>query len=154
MPVQPGTHRSISRRPDLDHGQTESSSLLGTLTGPVARVLFALPFFIFGINHFANTDQLTGVVPEIIPGSAFWVYLTGAAFLATSTAIMANRFVATAGLVLAAILLTFVLSVHLPALLGGAEGGMAMTHLLKDTALAGGALLAAHVATHRESDAE
>lgn len=155
MPVQPETHRSISRRPDLDRDQTTSSSFLDTLTGPVARVLFALPFFVFGINHFAVPGQLAGVVPAFVPGagSFFWVYLTGAIFLATSVAMMANRLVRTAGILLAAMLLTFVFTVHLPALIGGGEGaGMAMTNLLKDAALAGGALLVAHFATHRESD--
>ncbi|MFB6375208.1 MAG: DoxX family membrane protein [Bradymonadaceae bacterium] len=152
MPVQPGTHRAISRRPEADVDESESRSILNAVTGPVARVMFALPFFVFGINHFAMPGQLAGTVPEFLPGSVVWVYMTGIVHLATSIAIMANRLVRAAGILLAAMLLTFVATVHLPALLGGEGTGAAMTNMLKDTALAGGALLAAHFAQHRDQD--
>lgn len=155
MPVQPGTHRAISRRPEVDDvDQSDSHSLLSALTGPVARVLFALPFFVFGISHFAMPGQLAGTVPEFLPGSVVWVYATGVVHLAASTAIMANRLVRAAGVLLAVMLLTFVATIHLPALLGTGGAGTAMTNVLKDTALAGGALLAAHFAEHRDEAGE
>lgn len=154
MPVQPETQRAISRRADVDRREpTESRSFLDILTGPVARVLFALPFFVFGINHFAATDQMAATVPTFIPGTAVWVYVTGAAHLATSIAIMANRLIRPAGILLAVMLLAFVVTIHLPGLFGAETSATALTNLLKDTALAGGALMAAHVGQHDDTDA-
>ena len=146
-PVQPETERSITRRPEAERRE---SSFLWTLTGPVARVVFAVPFFVFGINHFAMTSQMAGVVPGWLPVPAFWVYLTGAAHLAASIAIMANRLIRPAGILLAVMLLTFVVTIHIPAVAAGDMS--ALTNLLKDVSLAGGALMAAHFYVHQEPE--
>jgi uncharacterized membrane protein len=151
-PVQEESEGTIPSDTRTAHRE---SSFVDTLTNPVARVVFALPFFVFGINHFAMTEQMSGIVPAWIPGDAFWVYLTGVVHIGAAVAIMANRFVRTAGIVLALMLLGFVATIHLPAMMAGGEGfAGAMTALLKDTALAGGALMAAHFAVHRDRDEE
>lgn len=41
------------------------------LTTTIARIIFAIPFAIFGIMHLTNADKMAGYVP--IPGGAFWV---------------------------------------------------------------------------------
>ena len=146
-PVQPETERSITRRPEAERRE---SSFLWTLTGPVARVVFAVPFFVFGIYHFAMTSQMAGTVPEWLPVPYFWVYLTGAAHLAAAIAIMANRLIRPAGILLAVMLLTFVVTIHIPALAAGDMS--ALTNLLKDVSLAGGALMAAHFYVHQEPE--
>ncbi len=99
------------------------------------RILFGIVFAIFGLFHFMNAGAMAGMVP--IPGGVFWVYLTGAAFLAVCVSFLIEKKVRLAGILLGVLLLIFVLSIHLPAVIGGDQ--MAMTNLLKDLALAAGA---------------
>jgi uncharacterized membrane protein YphA (DoxX/SURF4 family) len=140
---------------DIQPGTRGQSSAVATLTGPVARFMYALPFLMFGIMHFMNTEQMSGVVPAWLPAANFWVYLTGAALIAAAIAIASNRLIQLAGMLLAVLLLSFVFTVHLPGVLAGGEGvASSLSSLLKDTALAGGALMAAHYASHRGESAE
>lgn len=106
------------------------------LTGSVARIIFGLPFAVFGILHFINASAMAGMVP--IPGGVFWVYLTGIALLAASISILIEKYTRLACILLGIMLLIFVLSIHLPAVIGG-EMQPSMSNLLKDLALAGGA---------------
>lgn len=100
-----------------------------------SRILFGIIFGIFGILHFLNAGAMAGMVP--VPGGVFWVYLTGVAFLAVCVSFLIEKKVQLAGILLGVLLLIFVLSIHLPSVIGGDQ--MAMTNLLKDLALAGGA---------------
>lgn len=102
----------------------------------IGRYLYALPFGVFGLFHFMNASQMAGMVP--IPGGVFWVYLTGLAMLAASVAIIIETKARLAAILLGVLLLIYVLSIHLPAVIGG-EMQPAMQNLLKDLALAGGA---------------
>lgn len=102
----------------------------------LGRYLYALPFGVFGIFHFINTSQMAGMVP--IPGGAVWVYLTGLAMLAACIAIIIGKQARLAAILLGVLLLIYVLSIHLPAVIGG-DMQASMTNLLKDLALAGGA---------------
>lgn len=104
----------------------------------IGKFLYAIPFAIFGIFHFMKGDQMAGMVPSWVPGGIFWVYLTGVAMLAAGICIIINKKASLATLLLAVLLLLFVLTIHLPAVIGGDQ--QAMTSLLKDTALAGAAL--------------
>ena len=106
----------------------------------VGKYLYALPMGIFGLFHFMNGSQMAGMVP--IPGGVFWVYLTGAALLAACVSILIGTKARLACTLLGIMLLIFALTIHLPAVMG--DGGQsAMTMLLKDTALAGGAWILA-----------
>lgn len=111
------------------------------LSTTVGRWLFAIPFFVFGVLHFMNATAMAGLVPGFLPGGAFWVYLVGIAFFAAAISFVIEKHVRLAGQLLAILLLIFVLTIHLPAVLDGAQN--AMSRLLKDLALAGGALLLA-----------
>jgi uncharacterized membrane protein YphA (DoxX/SURF4 family) len=119
------------------------------LTTTVARVLFALPFGIFGLLHFMGGQNMAGMVPAWIPGGVFWVYLTGLAHIAATVSIIAQKKARLASLLLAAMLGVFVLTIHLPGIFGATdEMGrmMSMSGFLKDVALAGGALAFAGLA--------
>ncbi|HET6528163.1 MAG TPA: hypothetical protein VFG39_05375 [Balneolaceae bacterium] len=99
------------------------------------RVLFALPFGVFGINHFLNATAIAGYVPAFFPGGAFWVYLVGVIFIAVCICIIAEKKVRLAALILGIVLLIFVLTIHLPGLFN--ESQASLTPFLKDLALAG-----------------
>lgn len=111
----------------------------------IGRVVFGLMFVVFGLNHFMNTQQMTGAVPEWMPGGIFWVYLSGVAMLIAGISIIINKKAALAALLLAILIFSFVLFIHLPKLLGGDMS--AMTSVLKDTVIASAALFMSGILT-------
>lgn len=112
------------------------------LTGIVGRVLFAVPFALFGLNHLMKLQVMKGYVPTWIPGAPFWVGLTGVALIAAAVAIIANRYAKLASFGLALFLLVVTLTIHVPGM-SSADAALAqanMTAVLKNTALLGAAL--------------
>jgi len=107
----------------------------------VGRIMFAVPFAMFGIMHILMPNNMTGIVPSWVPGGVFWVYVTGMALVAAAISIIAKKQIYLASVLLAVLLGVFVITIHIPALLGGDQ--MAMGGMLKDISLAGGALLIA-----------
>ncbi len=107
----------------------------------VGRLLFALPFGIFGIIHFMMGREMTGMVPDFVPGGIVWVYLIGLALFGACFSFVTQVRVKETALLLALLLLVFVGTVHVPGVM--AETPNALFNLLKDTSLAGGALLLA-----------
>ncbi len=107
----------------------------------VGRIVFAIPFAIFAMMHFMKAGDMAGMVPAWVPGGVFWVYVIGLALLAAAISIVFEKQTYLASLLLAGLLLIFILTIHLPAIMGGNQ--MAMGSLLKDMSLAGGALLIA-----------
>jgi uncharacterized membrane protein len=103
------------------------------------RMLFALPFAVFGIMHLMMAGNMAGMVPSWLPGGVFWVYLTGLALIAATIAIITKKHISLAALLLGILMFVFVLTVHLPGLMGGSQ--MAMSGLLKDFALGGAAFM-------------
>ena len=105
----------------------------------IAVIILGIIMILFGIFHFVSPDNLIVFVPEFLPGKKTLVYLVGLAFIATGVAFIAHKFVMLSGYTLAALLIIFVLSIHLPNYLGAADSdmkSMAFVNLLKDTALA------------------
>ena len=105
----------------------------------VGKFLFAIPMAVFGALHFMMGAAMAGMVPPFIPGGVIWVYITGVALIAAAAAIALNKEAVLATRLLGLMLLLFALTIHLPALLGGDQAAMSM--LLKDVALAGGAFV-------------
>ncbi len=108
----------------------------------IGRIIFAIPFLVFGINHFIYAKMMVGLVPSFVPGGIFWVYAVGVGLIAASISIAINKMVKISGLLLALLLLSFDLTIHLPGLGNPQTAQMAMGGLLKDTALLGGAIMA------------
>ncbi|PJB00597.1 MAG: DoxX family protein [Ignavibacteriales bacterium CG_4_9_14_3_um_filter_30_11] len=110
------------------------------LTTTVARVLFAIPFLVFGLMHLMKGGDMAGYVPSFIPGGVFWVYLVGLALIAASVSIFIQKKAKLACLLLAIMLMVFVLTIHLPGVLNEETMQMSMPNMLKDLALCGAAL--------------
>jgi uncharacterized membrane protein YphA (DoxX/SURF4 family) len=100
----------------------------------IGKYLFAVPFAIFGFFHLTNAGMFNEMVGP--PGGVAMVYITGIALLAASVSMIIGKFDKLAAVLLALMLILFVLIVHLPAALDGNT-----SNLLKDLALAGGALM-------------
>ena len=106
----------------------------------LGRFLLALPMAMFGVIHFMAADNMAGMVP--LPGGAIWVYITGVALIVAAVSIIIQKKARLAATLLAILLLIFVFTIHLPGVLAGGDGGqMSMMSLLKDLAIAGGALI-------------
>jgi len=121
------------------------------LTITIGKYLFAIPFLVFGIFHFMDAQGMAGMVPGFIPGSVFWVYLTGLALIAAALSIFLNQKVVMAMQLLALMLIIFVLTIHIPATINSMD---AAPNLLKDLSLAGGALLLAAHASANQAGSE
>jgi uncharacterized membrane protein len=112
----------------------------------IGTILYALVIAFFGINHFMNAEGMAGMIPAWLPGGVVWVYISGACLIAAAIALLINKQARLASLLLAALLVIIVLSIHLPGLMNATDE-MAkigpMTGLLKDTAMAATALVLA-----------
>ena len=108
------------------------------LISTIGRIVYALPFAVFGIFHLMSAGQMAGMVPAWIPGGVFWVYLTGCAMIVAAAAIIFKREAKLACYGIAALMGVFILTVHVPGLAAGNQ--MSMISLLKDMSLGGAAL--------------
>lgn len=103
----------------------------------LAEMLYALVMGFFGVAHFMNADKMSGLIPDFMPGDGVvWVYVSGAALIAATLAILINKFKTMACYLLAAMLIIIALTIHLPAAQEGDPG-----QLLKDLGLAMAAIL-------------
>jgi putative oxidoreductase len=106
------------------------------------RILYGAPFAVFGAMHLAMGSAMAPAVPAFMPGGGLpWVYLTGLAMLAAAVSIVTNLLTRMSGILLAILLGIYVFALHLPPFLAGESSEL--QSILKDTALAGGALLVA-----------
>ena len=111
----------------------------------LGKYIYAIPFAIFGIMHFGNAEQMAGMAPF---GGEMMVYFTGVALVAAAVSIMIGKMDKLASVLLALMLITFVIGIHLPGVMSGEEVKMqaSMPALLKDLSLAGAALMYAGMA--------
>jgi putative oxidoreductase len=107
------------------------------------RILFALPFMLFGINHFLMTDYYLGVLTSFIPLGAYTIILTGIMLIAASISIITEKFVVLSTILLAILLFLFIVTIHIPHLFSDADTTATIIALLKDTSLMGGSLMIA-----------
>lgn len=113
----------------------------------VARILFAIPFGIIGINHFIVIDFFKGMLTSFIPGGGFTVIFTGILLLAASISIILKKYIVISCWLLAILLGLFIITIHIPNIFAfeGADLHFAFMQLIKDTALMGGALMIASI---------
>lgn len=109
------------------------------------RFLFAIPFALFGLNHFLMLDYYLGMLTSFIPFGAYTIVLTGLLLIGISISIMTRLYIKQAAYTLAALLLIFILAIHVPNLLSADDRTVALITLLKDTSLLGGSLMIAGI---------
>jgi putative oxidoreductase len=111
------------------------------LTSTLGRIIFAIPFLVFGIMHLVKANDMSGYVP--IPGGVFWIYLTGLAMIAAFVSIITKIQIKLATMLLALMLLIIIVTIHIPGLSNPQMMQITLTNLLKDAGLMGGALILA-----------
>ncbi len=115
--------------------------------------LLSVVLLCFGVFHYLYPHDLLVYVPQFLPGGIWWVYFVGTAFILGSIAFITNNWVKVAGYVLAALLVVFILAIHLPNYLHSGDKDMrqlALINLLKDAAIACFALHIAAGAHHQK----
>jgi uncharacterized membrane protein YphA (DoxX/SURF4 family) len=116
----------------------------------IGRILFSLPFLTLGLNHIIQGSNMAGMVP--ISGGVIWIYFTGIAMILAGISILSTFQIKLSMILLALMLLIFVVTIHLPALLeAGWPAGMgSFISMVKDLGLAGGALILAALYGQKE----
>jgi putative oxidoreductase len=109
----------------------------------IGRILFALPFTVFGINHFLMMDYYMGMLTSFIPKTGYIMILTGIMLIVASISIITKKFIKISTISLAALLFLFIVTIHIPHLVQGTETTTTLIALLKDISLMGGSLMIA-----------
>lgn len=109
----------------------------------IGRIIYGIPFFVFGILHLVSHGSMVDFVPSWLPFHLFWIYLVGIAFIAASISIVTLKYARLACLLLALLLLIFIVTIRIPNVVAGDP--MSLTMLLKDSSLLGGALVIAEL---------
>jgi putative oxidoreductase len=110
------------------------------------RILFALPFAIFGINHFVMMDYYTGMLTSFIPLGAYTIIITGILMIITSISIMTKKYIIQSTIILASLLFLFIVTIHIPNLINSTDINatrITFIALLKDISLMGGSIMIA-----------
>jgi len=76
--------------------------------------LFALTIISYSIDHFLYAHEATGYVPSWVPNPIFWLYFTGAALFCSGMAILLNIKRSLAATLLGAMILIWVIILHIP----------------------------------------
>jgi len=117
----------------------------------IAIYLLSAVMIIFGIYHFQHPRELLVFVPSNVPIGIYWVYIVGVAFILAALSFITNKWVKVAAYLLAALLIVFVLIIHVPNFRQAGDAQMrqaAFINILKDLALAAFAL---HIAGSADS---
>ena len=109
----------------------------------IGRLLFAIPFAIFGINHFLFLNFYIGSVSSFVPLGPYTIILTGIFLIMASISIIFNKYVKVSAILLAIMLFIFIVTIHIPGLFNPESWQFALIELLKDTSLMGGSLMIA-----------
>ena len=119
----------------------------------IGRILFAIPIAIFGLNHFLFLDFYIGEVSSFIPLGPYTIILTGIFLILASLSIVFNKYVKVSAMLLSALLLIFILTIHIPGLFDAdpLKWKFALIELLKDTSLLGGSLMIAGMMLEKEN---
>lgn len=117
----------------------------------IGRILFALPFAVFGINHFIMMDYYLGMITSFIPLGAYTIILTGLMLIAVSISIIIKKFIRLSTIILSILLFLFIATIHIPHLLNGDSQTITLITMLKDISLMGGSLMIAGIYSEEKS---
>jgi putative oxidoreductase len=120
----------------------------------LGRILFALPFALFGINHLLMTDYYLGMLTSFIPLGAYTIILTGIMLIVASVSIIFKIFVKFSTIMLAILLFAFIVTIHIPHMINDADKTVTLITLLKDISLMGGSLMIAGIYSEEEASSK
>lgn len=122
---------------------------------PVSRAsiyMLAAVLIAIGVFHLMRPYDTLVYVPSFLPGGITWAYVVGICFIIVGLSFATNQYVKITSYLLAAFLVFFILTVHLPNAMNAASPEyrlFALINIMKDTAIAGFALHIAASAHHQ-----
>jgi len=116
----------------------------------IGRILFAIPFALFGINQFLMLNYYLGMLTSFVPLGAYTIILTGIMLIAASISIITKVLVKFSTLMLAFLLFVFIITIHVPHLISDADKTITIIGLLKDISLMGGSLMISGIYSEEE----
>lgn len=118
-----------------------------------ARYAYGICPLIFGLSHFVYLDFTAGMVPGWLPAPVFWAAATGTGHVAAGLAILSGLLSRLAAGLLAAMMGSFALLLHLPRVVADPTSHVEWTMLCVATMLAGAAWIVRAGLTPRETSA-
>lgn len=126
---------------------TGAGAMRGTLLR-VARILAGVSAIVFGCAHFNYIDFTAGMVPKWIPpNGVFWAWATGAGHLAAGIALVSGFQARLAGILLAAMMASFVVLLHIPRVFAAPDQHVEWIMLAVSSGLTGAAWIVRKYAT-------
>jgi uncharacterized membrane protein len=119
---------------------------------PLGPFFLASFFLIGGIEHFVYARFVVQMIPAWIPGHTFFTYLTGTALLAGGIGILVPRVSRLAGTLLALMIFSWVLLLHIPKALSDLNQVKETTATFEALAMSGAALLASNRTKNADSE--
>ena len=119
-------------RADATAGVAATAAAVG-----YARLLLGAAMVVFGLSHFAYADFTASMIPPWMPVRLPLAYLTGAAHVAAGTALLLGVVPVLALRLEAIMMSSFIVLVHVPAVLAQPSNREQWTALCVATALAG-----------------
>jgi len=122
------------------------------LVSKIAIYMLSIVLIVFGSFHFLYPRDLFVYVPVFMVGGIKWAYLVGTVFILVGLSFLTNQYVKVTSYLLAAMLVIFILTIHLPNFLNAGDRDMrmlALINILKDTAITGFVLHIAAGAHHQ-----
>ena len=126
---------------------SSAGAMRGTLL-MIARILAGVSAIVFGFAHFNYIDFTATMVPSWIPpNGVFWAWATGAGHLAAGIALVSGFQARLAGTLLAAMMASFVILLHIPRVIASPGLHVEWAMLAVATGLSGAAWLVRKYAT-------
>lgn len=118
----------------------------------IAIFMLSVVLIAFGVFHFMYPKDLIVYIPLSLSGGINWVYVVGGALILVGISYLTNQLVKITSYVLFALLVFFILAIHLPNYLNAADAEfrqIALLNIIKDTAIAAFALHIAATSYHQ-----
>ncbi len=109
----------------------------------IAHALYGFSLIFFGSAHFIDVKDTLSLVPNWLPGHAFWAYFTGGAFIAAGVAVLAGRCARLAAFLSALQIGLFLLLVWVPIVAAGSKVPFQWSETILNAALLAAAWMVA-----------
>jgi uncharacterized membrane protein len=109
----------------------------------IAHALYGFSLIFFGSAHFIDVKDTLSLVPNWLPGHAFWAYFTGGAFIAAGVAVLAGRCARLAAFLSAFQIGLFLLLVWVPIVAAGSKVPFQWSETILNAALLAAAWMVA-----------
>lgn len=106
----------------------------------LSPIFFAVPMAVFASQHFTETKGVSTLVPRWLPGHIFWTYFIGTAIIAAALGIASKKQARLAAILLAVLLMSFELFLHLSTIIAQPRNVIAWAISLRDLSFCAGAL--------------